>query len=105
MKYEIYPKNTRFIFTDLDHPKLISEWCKNLNNNFIVTFDTPCLIYDCESYENGKQKELVLAQDFWKGYTFGRNNNLISAIFPIISIYNFDKIYVDNPQTKLYQPI
>ena len=51
MKYEINPKNTKFIFTDLVHPKLISEWCKNLNNTFIITFDTPCLIYVCESYE------------------------------------------------------
>ena len=25
MKYEIYPKNTRFSFTDLDHPKLIAN--------------------------------------------------------------------------------
>ena len=68
-------------------------------------FDTPCLIYDCKSYENGKQKELLLAQNFWKRYSFGKNNNLISAIFAIISIYNFDKIYVDSPQTNLYQPI
>ena len=105
IKYKIYPENTRFIFTDLDHPKMISEWCKNLKNTFIVTFDTPCLIYNCESYENGKQKDLLLALNFWKGYSFGKNNNLISAIFAIISIYNFDKIYVDNPQTKLYQAI
>ena len=53
---------------------------------------------------NGKQKEILLAQYFWKGYSFAKKS-LISAIFPIISIYNFNKIYVDNPQTKLYQPI
>ena len=92
MKYEIDPENTRFIFIDLDHPKLINEWRKNLNNAFIATFDTPCLIYECKSYENGKQKELLLAQTFWKGYSFGKNNNLISAIFAITSIYNFDKM-------------
>ena len=51
MKYEINPKNTKFIFIDLVHPKLISEWCKNLNNTFIITFDTPGLIYVCELYE------------------------------------------------------
>ena len=105
MKYEIYPENTRFSFIDLDHPKLINEWRKNLSNTFIVMLETPCLIYGCESYENGKQKELLLAQTFWKGYSFGKNNSLISAIFAISSIYNFDKIYVDNLQTKLYQPI
>ena len=54
---------------------------------------------------NGKKKEMILAQNFWKGYSFGKNNSLISAIFAIISIYNFDEIYLDNPQTKLYQPI
>ena len=43
-------------------------------------------------------------QYFLKWYSFGKKC-LISAIFPIISIYNFDKIYVDNPQRKLYQPI
>ena len=54
---------------------------------------------------NGKRKEMLLAQSFWEGYSFGKTNSLISAIFAIISIYNFDKIYVDNPQTKFYQPI
>ena len=44
---------------------------------------------------NGKQKEMLLAQYFWKGYSFGKNNSLISAIFAI-AIYNFDKIYVHN---------
>ena len=53
---------------------------------------------------NEKQKERLLAQYFWEGYSFSKKS-LISAIFPIILIYNFDKIYVDNPQTKLYQPI
>ena len=48
---------------------------------------------------------MLLAQNFWKRYSFGKNNSLISAIFAIISIYNFDEIYLDNPQTKLYQPI
>ena len=53
---------------------------------------------------NGKPKEMLLAQYFWEGYSFGKKS-LTSTIFPTISIYNFDKIYVDNPQTKLYQPI
>ena len=48
---------------------------------------------------------MLLAQNFWKRYSFGKNNSLISAIFAIISIYNFDEIYVDNPQTKLCQPL
>ena len=52
----------------------------------------------------GKQKEMLLAQYFWKRYSFGKKS-LISVIFPIISIYKFNKIYVDNPKTKLYQPI
>ena len=51
MKHEIYAENTRFIFTDLEHLKLFSEWCKNFEQNFIVTFDIRCLIYVCESYE------------------------------------------------------
>ena len=54
---------------------------------------------------NGKEKEMFLAQNFWKGYSFGKNKSLISAIFAIISIYDFDKIYVDNLQIKLYQTI
>ena len=53
---------------------------------------------------NGDQKEMLLAQYFWKGCSLGKKS-LISAIFAIISIYNFDKIYVDNSQIKLYQPI
>ena len=53
---------------------------------------------------NGKQKEMLLAQYFWKGYSFGKKSK-ISANFATISIYNFDKIYLDNPQAKLYQPI
>ena len=82
MKYKIYHKNRRFLVTDLYHPKLISEWCKNLNNTFIVTFDTPWNVW--ESYENGKRKEMPLAQNFWKGSSFGKNNSLISEIFSII---------------------
>ena len=53
---------------------------------------------------NGKQEEMLLAQYFWKGYSFGKKC-LISAIFPLISIYNFNKTYVDNLQTKHCQPI
>ena len=53
---------------------------------------------------NRKQKEMLLAQYFWKRYSFGKKS-FISAIFPIISIYNFDRLNVDNPQTKLYQSI
>ena len=100
MKYEIYRENTRFIFTDFDHPKLISKWCKNLNNTFIVTFDTSFWSMSVKHMRIGKEKEMLLAQHFWKGYSFGKNNSLISAIFGIISIYNFDKIYVDNPPDK-----
>ena len=48
----------------------------------------------------GKQKEMLLAQYFWKGYSFSKNNSSISAIFGLISIYNFHKIYVDNPPDK-----
>ena len=48
---------------------------------------------------------MVLAQHFWKGYSLGKKKSLISAIFAIISIYIFDKMYVNNPQTKLYQTI
>ena len=44
---------------------------------------------------------MVLGQHFWKGYSLGKKNSLISAIFAIISIYIFDKMYVNNPQTKL----
>ena len=66
--------------------------------------DLSC-IYLVYHMRNGKQKEMLLAQYFWKGYSFGKNKSLILAIFAIISIYNFDKIYVDNPQTKLYQPV
>ena len=54
---------------------------------------------------NGKQKEMPLAQYFWKGYSFGKKKSLISAIFPIISIHNFDEIYVENPKIELSQPI
>ena len=54
---------------------------------------------------NDKKKEMVLAQHFWKGNSLGKKNSLISAIFAIISIYIFDKMYVNNPQIKLYQPI
>ena len=54
---------------------------------------------------NSKRREMLLAQYFWEGYSFGKKKNLISTIFPVISIYNFDKIYVDNTRTKLYQPI
>ena len=71
MKHEIYAENTRFIFTDLDHLKLISEWCKNFEQNFIVTFDTRCLIYVCESHENGKQKKCSSLQIF--------GNDILSA--------------------------
>ena len=49
-------KYTSFIFTDLVHLKLISKWCKNLKNLFIVTFDTPCLMYVCESYDKWQTK-------------------------------------------------
>ena len=50
---------------------------------------------------NGKQKEMLLAQYFWKEYFFSEKS-LVSTSFLIISIYNFNKIFVDNPQTKLY---
>ena len=51
---------------------------------------------------NSKQKEMLLDQCFWKGHPFDKKN-LILGIFRIISIYNFNEIYVDNPQAKLYQ--
>ena len=51
-------------------------------------------------FRNGKQKEMLLAQYFWKGYSFGKKS-LILAIFPIISIYNFDEIYVENTKIEL----
>ena len=50
-------------------------------------FDTPCLIYDCESYENSKQKELLLAHNFWKGHSFGNSNNSISELIDIDIYY------------------
>ena len=50
---------------------------------------------------NGKQKEMLLAQYFWKEYSFSEKS-LVSTSFLIISIYNFNKIFLDNPQTKLY---
>ena len=53
---------------------------------------------------NGKLTEMLLVQYFWKGYSFGKKS-LISAIFSTISICSFSKVYVNNPQTKLYQPI
>ena len=51
---------------------------------------------------NSKQKEMLLDQCFWKGHPFDKKK-LILGIFRIISIYNFNEIYVDNPQAKLYQ--
>ena len=65
MKYEIYLEYTRFIFTDLDHPKLISEWCKNLNYAFIVTI---YLVWSMSVNHvwNGKPKEMLLAKTMIK---------------------------------------
>ena len=34
-----------------------------------------------------------------------KKTSLVSVIFPIISIYNFNKINAGNPQITLYQPI
>ena len=45
---------------------------------------------------------MLLDQCFWKGHPFDKKK-LILGIFRIISIYNFNEIYVDNPQAKLYQ--
>ena len=47
---------------------------------------------------NRKQKTL-LVEYFCKGYSF----RLFPAIFPIIPIYDFNKIFVGNPQIKLSQ--
>ena len=44
---------------------------------------------------------MLLVQYFWKGYSFQQKNVYLSDF----SNYNFNKIYVDNPQIKLFQPI
>ena len=55
---------------------------------------------------NRKQKEILLVEYFCKECSFQQKKiNLVSAIFPILRIYNFNKIYVGNPQVKLFQPM
>ena len=54
---------------------------------------------------NRKQK-ILLIEYFCKEYSFQQKKiSLVSAIFPITRIYNFNKIYVGNPQVKLFQLI
>ena len=49
---------------------------------------------------------MPLVQYFWKEYNFRqKKKKKKSAIFPIILIYNFSKMYVGNLHIKLYQPI
>ena len=46
-----------------------------------------------------KQTKILLVEYFCKECSFQqKKNSLVSAIFPIIRIYNLNKIYVGNPQ-------
>ena len=52
-----------------------------------------------------RKKKYSWLNIFAKDILSGKKISLVSPIFPIMPIYNFSKIYVGNPQIKLFQPI
>ena len=49
---------------------------------------------------------MLLVEYFCRGYFFGEKKiSLVSLIFLIIPIYNFNEIYVGNAQIELFQSI
>ena len=58
----------------------------------------------CMSYDKSYTKKYSWLNIFAKNVFSGKKISLVSQIFPIIPIYNFNKIYVGNPQIKLFHP-
>ena len=70
-----------------------------------ATFDAPCLIYVSKSYDKWWTKNNVLGSIFLERIFFLAKKLFDLSDFPKIPIYDFNEIYVDNPQIKLVQPI
>ena len=52
-----------------------------------------------------RNKKFYWLNIFVKDILSSKKISLISAIFPIVRIYNLNKIYVGNLQVNLFQPI